>query len=376
MEITIFGAQAIALGAYQAFHSLYPNRKVRCFLVSHMENNASTLGGLPVLDLHRFGHSLSQDEKDDMQILIATPENVMDGIEKILEEYGFYHHTRLTASRWAQLMGYYYMCGKVFVPLPALPIGYHKPEIHMFMVKFYKDRPLTENYDIPEWITPIQAGAALCSERVAALLDYGGENISSKNGNYSELTVLYWIWKNCLTKDVSGNNGYSENRERAKTDNWRIKYYGLSHYRRILELTEDDILRLEDNKVDAVLPYPMPYEPNIGEHHKRYLTEGDWEALLTALEELQPEYANAIPYVMSQQYFYNYNIILARKEVLSDYCSWLFPLLERIEQLSVPKGWERKDRYIGYMGETLETLYFMYNRNKLVLVHTGCRFLI
>ena len=55
--------------------------------------------------------------------------------------------------------------------------------------------------------------------------------------------------------------------------------------------------------------------------------------------------------------------------------SWL-PILERVEQLSEPKGWERKDRYIGYMGETLETLYFLHNQNCLNIMHTGCRFLV
>ena len=175
-----------------------------------------------------------------------------------------------------------------------------------------------------------------------------------------------------MAKEASDNGKYSANGEQGR----RAEYYGLSHYRRILELSEDDILRLEDNEVDAVLPYPMPYEPDIEEHHKRYLAEGDWKALLTALEELQPEYADAFPAVLRQQYLYNYNIILARKEVLADYCGWLFPILERVEQLSEPKGRERKDRYIGYMGETLETLYFMHNRNKLQLVYTGCRFLV
>ena len=104
-------------------------------------------------------------------------------------------------------------------------------------------------------------------------------NISVKNVNYSELTALYWIWKNRL--NVFGNS-----------------YYGLSHYRRILELSEDDLLRLESNNVDVVLPYPMPYEPNIEEHHKRYLAEVDWEALLAALKELQPEYAKAFPSIL------------------------------------------------------------------------------
>lgn len=358
MDFMIFGAQGTALSAYQALHYLYPQRSVRCFLVSQPEKNASVLEGIPVVGIASFADKLSQEEKDHTEILIATPENVMDEIETILASFGFYYYTRLTSSLWAELMGYFYVCDRKYLPLSALPIGCHKSDIHMFMAKFYKDKPLTGNYHFPQWIKPIQVGASLCKERVTDILDCNGENISDKNVNYSELTALYWIWKNCLMSE----KGIGE-------------YYGLSHYRRILELSEDDVLRLRSNQVDAVLPYPMPYEPNIEEHHKRYLADCDWKALLTALEELQPEYAQAFPAILHQQYFYNYNIILAQKSVLREYCSWLFPILERIEQLSSPKGWERQDRYIGYMGETLETLYFMYNRNNLNIVHTGCKFL-
>ena len=66
-------------------------------------------------------------------------------------------------------------------------------------------------------------------------------------------------------------------------------------------------------------------------------------------------------------------MILAKKTILRDYCEWLFPILERTEELSVPKGKDRSDRYIGYMGETLETLYFMKNADKLNIVQTGCK---
>ena len=141
----------------------------------------------------------------------------------------------------------------------------------------------------------------------------------------------------------------------------------------MLAFSEDDLLRLLDNDVDAVLPYPMPYEPNIHAHHERYIKDVDWEALLMALKELQPEYAEYFPQVLEQEYLYNYNVILAKKAVLREYCEWLFPILERTEELSVPKGKDRADRYIGYMGETLETLYFIRNADRLNVVHTGCR---
>lgn len=185
------------------------------------------------------------------------------------------------------------------------------------------------------------------------------DNLVDKSlyGDYSELTGLYWIWKNRI-KQQDG------------------KYYGLAHYRRFLELSEDDQRRLTANNIDAVLPYPMPYEPNIEAHHLRYLTDQEWNGVLQALKELEPEYAKAFPDILSQSYLYNYNIVLAKGKVLDDYCRWLFPLLFRIEEINNPNGDKEPNRYIGYVGETLETLYFMYNKDKLRIAHTGCRFLV
>lgn len=360
MELAIYGARAIALGAYEAIHNLYPIRNIRCFLVTNQEENEAFLSGIPVMELEPFSESLSPEEKENVEVLIATPENVMSAIETSLEEHGLYCHVRLTSERWSELMRYYYACEREYMSLRALPVGYHKADVHVFMAKFYRDKPLISQHDMPEWVTPIQVGAILCEERVADVVDSDGENISAKNGNYSELTALYWIWKNCLARS-SSESAY--------------EYYGLAHYRRMLELTEDDMLRLSDNEVDVVLPYPMPYEPDIEEHHKRYLKREDWEAVQTAIREIRPEYVEIISEILKQKYFYNYNIILARKEVLEQYCRWLFPILERVEELSVPEGINRADRYIGYVGETLMTIYFIYHKDTLNIMHTGCQFL-
>lgn len=361
MNLVIYGAQAIALGTYEAIHNLYPQREIQCFLVTKLGTNSDKLAGLSVMELSNYSNMLSQAEKDNTEILIATPENVMPEIERSLEDEGFHCHVRLTSDRFSTLCSFNNVCDKSFIPLSALPVGYHQASMHVFMAKFYKDIKLTLNVSRPEWITPIQVGASLCEERVANILDCDGENISDRNVNYSELTALYWMWKNRLISDWSKNQN---------------EYYGLCHYRRYLDLSEDDVLRLLDNDVDVVLPFPMPYDPNIEEHHKRYLKDEDWQAVRSALIELQPEYAEKFPDILKQKYFYNYNIIIARKEVLADYCSWLFPILARVEELSIPKGCDRSDRYIGYMGESLSTLYFMTNKDELNITHAGCKFLI
>lgn len=361
MDLVIYGAQGIALGAYEAIHQLYPIRTIRCFLVTSSDSNPSCLSGIPVVELTSFARALSQAEKENTEILIATPENVMAEIERDLDACGLFCHVRLTSKRWAELRSYHEVCEKDHMPLRALPVGYHRANVHLFMAKFYRDQPLSSGYQMPEWVTPIQVGAVLCEERVANLLDCDGEHISEKNGNYSELTALYWIWKNRLCTCTVCS---------------RQEYYGLVHYRRMLELTEDDLLRLADNEVDVVLPYPMPYEPDIGMHHKRYLKNEDWAVVQEALRQIWPEDAKRMSSVLTQRYFYNYNIILARKEVLREYCDWLFPILEYVETHTVPKGADRTDRYLGYVGETLETLYFTLRREKLNILHAGCQFLV
>ena len=79
--------------------------------------------------------------------------------------------------------------------------------------------------------------------------------------------------------------------------------------------------------------------------------------------------------MLKQEYLYNYNIVVAKREVLDAYCEWLFPLLFRIEEINDPKGEKIPNRYIGYIGETLETLYFMCNGEKLRIAHTECKFI-
>ncbi|WP_026504713.1 DUF4422 domain-containing protein [Butyrivibrio sp. NC3005] len=362
MNLAIFGAKGYALGVYEAIKSLYPKRIVSFFIVSSLSGNSNVLGGVPVRELSAIAKELSYNEKQSLEIIIATPENIQAEIEESLENSGFHHYIRLNSERWNELMKMFHIRLNRFLPLSALPVGYNKPFVRLFMAKSHMDSPLNEQPMLKDFIYPLQVGASNAVSKIAVFTDNNGESISSKNSNYCELTGLYWIWKNKLCVDCNNKVDYDCG-----------QYYGLNQYRRMLEFSEDDLLRLCDNDVDVVLPYPMPYEPNINAHHQRYLKDIDWKAMLAALREIRPEYAEYFPEVLKQKYLYNYNVILAKKAVLRDYCEWLFPILEYVEELSVPKGNERSDRYIGYMGETLETLYFMKNADKLNIVHTGCK---
>ena len=340
-KLAIFGAKSIALGVYRAIHTLYGECQVTAFLVSSLRDNPPVLADLPVRELQTF------PEKDTC-VLIATPEDTHPQIIELLKQHGFSRYICMDSRRENALMKQYYQ------KLGSFPLLQEdEAALRVYVAKFHRDRSLENSYAMPDWCIPVQAGAALTDMRVADLSDDMGENISEKNTNYCELTVLYWLWKNCLAQK------------------YRTDYYGLFHYRRILQLDESDLRRLKEQRIDVILPYPTLHEPDIREHHARYIKETDWEAMLRALQELQPAYAEAFTDIQRQPYMYNYNMLIAKAEVLADYCAWLFPILERTEELSSPRGWERNDRYIGYLGENLLTLYFMYHREKLNIVHTG-----
>lgn len=381
-QIVIFGAKSIALGACLAIKRLYSEYEVAGFMVSSLSGNESCLCGLPVREIDSFADK-------NIWVLIATPEDVQESIETMLKDKGFRNILCLDSGKESALMGRYFECikkfpalkgkntikgktikdagekgkkeGKEFLadkPMSPEQTGRNRESVEVYMAKFYRDKPLKNDYRIPDWVRPIQVGAALTEERISAITDDTGVNISAKNVNYCELTALYWMWKNKLR----------ENTERP--------YFGLFHYRRFLDLEDEDLLCMERENVDVVLPYPTIHEPDISEHHGRYLGESDWEAMLKALLELEPEYAREFPGILKQPYLYNYNIFVAKRDILRDYCQWLFPILERTEELSNPRGWERADRYIGYLGENLLTLYFMYHAKKWNIRHVGRKMLI
>ncbi len=357
-KLIIFGARSIALGACLAIEKLYPECEVIGFMVSSLKENPNRLCGLPVIETDDY-------EDKDIPVLIAIPEDVQNVVRGILSDKGFKHIYCLTSSKEAELMGRY------FESIGRFPSLYNDDpynrddscnrtdsKAEIYMAKFYRDKPLKNAYFIPDWVHPIQVGAALTDQRITELTDDSGKNISTKNVNYCELTALYWMWKNKLCAE--------------ETD----KYFGLFHYRRFLDITDDVLMAMKAENVDVLLPYPLLHEPDISEHHSRYIKESDWDAMLQALKELHPDYAERFQEILRQPYLYNYNMIIAKREILKDYCEWLFPILKRTEELSTPKGWERADRYIGYLGENLLTLYFMYHAEKWNIKHVGRKMLI
>lgn len=210
-----------------------------------------------------------------------------------------------------------------------------------------------KSFDMPsdKMYIPLHVGAEGKVDETGKPLDLGfqkdntGDNISERNAQFCELTGLYWAWKN-LNAD----------------------YIGLVHYRRYFKgigkkrSTSTSDSGANSNKLfDKVLTYKefrplmdkykiiVPkkrryYIETLEQHyaHNHYIKELD-----TAKEimlERYPDYANAYEKALGRTWGYMFNMMILRKDLLDEYCTWLFDILfEMTERLSK----ESNNNYAG-----------------------------
>lgn len=354
----IYGAGIVAMSTYTAIKHLYHKIPVS-FCVSSIEGNPSEIDNIPVQRIDDISMI-----NENVCFIIAVPETYHQTVAGVLSARGIEDNQVIFIDNKLEnaLMENYYQSQDLFLTVDKIlscnkkeAFRELKTELQVFQAKCHVDKPLRDTSALPQYVCPIQVGAALTEQVVVPLQDKQGTNISEKNRNYCELTASYFAWKN------------------SKAD-----YKGLCHYRRIFDLSDTKVQKLlSDCDVDVVLPYPSIYYPDMDVEHKRYVKESDWSAMLQAMKEEAPEYYEAYVTTISKEpYFYNYNMLIAKREVFDDYCQFLFSVLERTEQLTTPKGWERADRFAGYLGENLTTIYFRKNKDKLNIAHTGKTWLV
>lgn len=397
----IYGAGIVAMSVYTAIEALFDQRPL-FFLTSDPETlekepgksggvNTDKINGIPLKSLSEWKYELQENKphavrEKDFGRLASEPDTVIP--ELYLVATPEIHHTSIvknlhvlqikdeniflfTNTQENNLLEAYYnslgSCRTVKSILISERIGNlankntdfddskNKVALRVYQAKSHMDKPLHGQYfssEVPAYIFPIQVGTALTNQVICTFQDNIGDNISAKNRNYCELTATYHAWK------------HSD-----------ALYKGICHYRRIFDISDQQMQELLEaaDRWDVILPYPSVHYPDISTQHTRYVKEDDWNAMLHALEELEPEYLKAYEKRISlrERFFYNYNMLIAKSEVFDDYCSFLFKILERTEELVTPKGWERADRFAGYLGENLTTIYFMKNRQRWKIAHAG-----
>ncbi len=214
-------------------------------------------------------------------------------------------------------------------------------------IRVYMARHVGDTYPVkvstPDWVIPIQVGAALTDKSIADVKDDEGVNISSLNSDFSECTALYWIWKNA-----------------PKTD-----YVGLCHYSRRLDITDEEIRALKRAGVDIVVTTPMFSGGPIRDFFvPRYLLTHDWDLMEESVLRHFPEYAPTLDTYHEAFCYPGANLSIMRWEIFQEYASFCNAVMRDIVNYYEEKGILRQDRYAGYLMENLTALFTMHNKDK------------
>ncbi len=188
--------------------------------------------------------------------------------------------------------------------------------------------------------------------------DHTGDNISSKNANYCELTGLYWAWKN-LDAD----------------------YIGLVHYRRYF--TRKEVRSVEDKKNQILTgaewekllsEYPVVvadkrkyYIETLYSHYAHTHYAEHLDITREVLNQLCPEYVPAFDRVMKRTSGHMFNMFIMKREKCNAYCEFLFPVLGEIEKrIDVTKLSSFHARVFGRISELLLDVWIETNRESYV----------
>jgi len=216
-----------------------------------------------------------------------------------------------------------------------------------------------KKYDFPQdkIYNPIHVGA-YNKEEFGYLKDDTKDNISEKNPYFSELTALYWAWKNEYFKDK--------------------KYCGLVHYRRYfmgeLDFKDGSILSKKEAEnymceFDILVPKKRNYFiESIQKHYNHAHYAKDLEVTKSILSELYPEYLNSYEYIFQGTKLHLYNMFVMRVDLFEDYCEWIFSILFEVEKrIDITDYDDYQKRVFGFLAERLFNVWthHQYMENKL-----------
>ena len=196
------------------------------------------------------------------------------------------------------------------------------------LVATHKEYSLMED----ERFLPVFVGATISNFHLPYQRDDEGENISAKNPYYSELTGLYWAYKN------------------IKAD-----YIGLCHYHRYFDLSS---ITIKD--YDIILPKKRNYY--IETIYNQYSHAHGSEGLDAAREIIKKDHQEYLEYFdkhMSKTSEHNCNMFIMKYDIFINYCDFLFDILFKIE---MKLG--NIDRLYGYISERLIDVYMNKNEYK------------
>ncbi len=183
----------------------------------------------------------------------------------------------------------------------------------------------------------------------AEFTDATGDSIASLNPFYSELTALYWIWKNY----------------RCDSD----AIVGMVHYRRffsypsVTSVFRKEMISCKDiysqmTSSDILIPQGRYFKDGLyGQYAKSHVVS-DLDACLAYLKDTHWLTDELEQRFKAEKTGAICNMLVTRKKLLDEYCSWLFSMLFTVEptlHLSDREPYQR--RGMGFLSERLFNLW-------------------
>lgn len=209
------------------------------------------------------------------------------------------------------------------------------------------------------YFLPIQAGAAIHDPIHGYQPDNEGDNISSKNPHFCELTCHYWAWKNLKDIDIIGLNHY------RRYFNFQKKWPQFSSDKHFISI--EKFLRqpyvfpnLEEilQKYDIILPVARHWRVSNTQQYGEYHIAKDWEMLREIIKERSPQYIPDFEKTMDcSNKSVGYNMFITHWKHFNTYSEWLFDILFEVERRVPPIEDPVQSRIYGYMSERLINVF-------------------
>ena len=216
--------------------------------------------------------------------------------------------------------------------------------------------------------------------------DDTGENISDKNKYYSELTGLYWVWKN-MKSDIIGSCHYRRYFTTSKFPlSYKLKqllYYPVGIFKKRRGLIYTWNLKYWKSKIisksevvnilksyDAVLPVQRKFKYSVKEHYSRYHDINDLVLIEKILNENYQEYIESYNTVLKGNTMFANNMFILKWDMFDELMEWLFSILFKFEEeINLDEYKDYQERIFGFLSERLITVWIHHNNIKYKELH-------
>lgn len=193
-----------------------------------------------------------------------------------------------------------------------------------------------------------------------ALRDNTGKEIARKNTSYCELTGLYWIWKNGKEKpeDLTGLLHYRRYFT-TRMQSFLYTYFGIKPQVLPLKTVRKALI-----KNDIILPRRLKAFHSVETIYAAEHIGEDIQLLREIIQEKTPHYSDSFEQVMRGKTYWYANMMILKKSLLDQYCAWLFPILEEMEnRIDLSKHEDPyQGRVYGFLAERLLNVWVVHQK--------------